>query len=60
MVEGDGLLTFGNEALVHDVHHFEERGMIRDLRRFDVLEVTGLTCVLTPDFEVEIELGHER
>jgi hypothetical protein len=32
--------------------------MIRDLRRFDVLEVTGLTCVLTPDFEVEVELGH--
>jgi hypothetical protein len=42
MVEGDRLLAFGNEALVHDVHHFEERGMIRNVRRIDVLEVTGL------------------
>ena len=29
--------------------------MIRDVRGIDVLEVTGLACVLTPDFEVKIE-----
>jgi hypothetical protein len=60
VIECDGFLAFGNEALVHDVHHFEKGGMIRDVRSIDVLEMTGLACVLTPDFEVKIELGHER
>jgi hypothetical protein len=60
VIECDGFLAFGNEPLVHDVHHFEEGGMIRDVRSIDVLEMTGLACVLTPDFEVKIELGHER
>ncbi len=34
--------------------------MIRNFRRFNVLEMTGLTLVLTPDFEVKIEEGHKR
>ncbi len=60
VVKGDRLLAFGNEALIHDVHHFQKGGVIGNVRRVDVLEMTGLRAVLTPDFEVEVELGHGR
>lgn len=59
VIKGYGLLTFLDEALVDDIHHLKEGGVVRDLRRFDVLKVAGLALVLTPDFEVEIEQGHK-
>lgn len=58
MIERDGILSLRNKPLIDDVHHFQERGMVRDFRGFDVLEMARLRTVLTPDFEVEVEIGH--
>ena len=55
MVKGHGIAAILNQALVDDVHHLQEGGMIGDLTCLNILEMTGLTLILTPDFELEVE-----
>ena len=59
VVEHDGFLAFVHEFLVHDVEHFKERSLIRD-----VLSLVGfnaalsLSILLAPDLERKIEISH--
>jgi len=55
MVKGHGIAAILNQALIDDVHHLQEGGMIGDLTSLNILEMTGLTLILTPDFELEVE-----
>ena len=55
MVKGHGIAAILNQAFIDDVHHLQEGGMIGDLTRLNILEMTGLTLILTPDFELEVE-----
>jgi hypothetical protein len=55
MVKGHGIAAILNQALIDDVHHLQEGGMIGDRTCLNILEMTGLTLILTPDFELEVE-----
>jgi GMP synthase (glutamine-hydrolysing) A subunit len=55
MVKGHGISSILNQALIDNVHHLQEGGMIGDLTCLNILEMTGLTLILTPDFELEVE-----
>ena len=55
MLERDRFLTATNEALVHDVEHFEKRSVGRNARRFIPDEFAlRLRIFLPPDFEFEV------
>ena len=58
MVEGDGLLAFAGEVVIHDVEHLEEGGILGDVAGFDGDEGSGgIGGLLAPDFEVKVHGG---
>jgi hypothetical protein len=61
MIKGYGVLPRGDEALVHNVHHLQKRGVVGDASGFYVLEVPcGFSTGLTPYFEMKIENRHVK
>ena len=58
MIEDDGFLALGDQALVQDVEHLEERRLVGDLVDDVGVEVTAVVRPgLAPDLEGEVLEG---
>jgi hypothetical protein len=55
VLESDRCFTFFDEALVHDVQHFEKRGIGADVARFVFHQLAfGLRVLLAPYVECQV------